>query len=290
MLHKPLIFVSGKGGTGKSAVAAAIGLVRARAGERVLCVDMGGGLGLASHLRRTDLGYAPVEVRPGLFAMEIDRARALDEYLKLQLHVPQGSPTRQLARALSVLVETAPGVREIISIGKPIYESWSGRWDAVIVDAPSLGQFQSYLHGPGTIAGLAPSGTVRRQAERLVDTLTDPDVCSVMLVTTPSELATAETRGAIEAINSEELTAPPSVIANRVVPHAGFGAEDIEPLPEGSLRDAARLQLSIEEYQRRWISELPPNIALPFLRGVHTPGEVATLIADELGAGQAAAE
>ena len=81
----------------------------------------------------------PTEVRPGLFAISMDRSQALDEYLKLQLHVPQGAPTKQLASALAVLADTAPGVREIISIGKPVYEQWRNTWDAVIVDAPSLG-------------------------------------------------------------------------------------------------------------------------------------------------------
>ena len=285
MLDTPLIFVSGKGGTGKSAVTAAIGLARARAGERVLCIDMGGTLGLGSHLRRTELAYAPKEVRPGLFAIQIDRARALDEYLKLQLHVPQGSPTRQLARALNVLVETAPGVREIISIGKPIYESWTDTWDAVVVDAPSLGQFQSYLHGPGTIADLAPAGTVRRQASRLVETLTDPEACSVVIVTTPSELAMTETREALDTIAAEGLSARPTVVANRVVPHAGFASTDIEALPDGSLREAAVLQLSIETDQEHWLTAVPVDHSLPFLRGIHTPGEVATRLADELGSG-----
>ena len=115
-----LIFVSGKGGTGKSAVTAATAIDFARRGHRVLAIDMVGQTGLATHLRSPRLGYSPIEVRPGLFAMAMSRSEALDEYLKMQLHLPKGAPTRQISSALSVLADTAPGVREIVSIGKPI--------------------------------------------------------------------------------------------------------------------------------------------------------------------------
>src|SRR5210317_1817806 len=111
MLSTELVLVSGKGGTGKSAVASAIAIERARRGQTVLAMDLGNGLGLGAHLRARRLTYQPVEVRAGLHAMTMERTAALDEYFKKQLHMPQGAPTKPITSALGVLVDAAPGVR-----------------------------------------------------------------------------------------------------------------------------------------------------------------------------------
>lgn len=277
-----LIFVSGKGGTGKSAVTAGLSIARARRGETVLAIDMGWSPGLAAHLGSKPLTYMPLEVRDGLFAMDIDRAAALDEYLKLQLRVPQGAPTRQIAAALNVLAETAPGVREIISIGKPIHETWSGKWDTVVVDAPSLGQFRSYLTAPLTIAELVPTGNVRRQAERLQATVLDPDVTSVVLVTTPAELPIIETIESMDVLRSQRLAPPPTVVMNRVLPPGRLDPDRLDELPEGPVREAATLQTLLEEEQDRWIGAIEAAWSLPFLRGVHTPLEVSLQLSDAI--------
>jgi anion-transporting ArsA/GET3 family ATPase len=284
MTATTLTFVSGKGGTGKSAVAAAIAIDRARSGLTVLAIDMGGNPGLGTHLGGTRLSYDPIEMRPGLWAMSMDRATALDEYLKLQLRVPQGAPTRQIAGALAVLADTAPGVREIISIGKPIYEVWRSRWDAVIVDAPSLGQFQSYLRAPATIRELVPTGNVRRQANDLATTLADPSVTSVVLVTTPAELPVRETTEALAVLERERLCPPPVVAVNRALEPSGLDATDVAQLPPGtSVRAAAELQVTMEADQATWSSHIAHRITLPFLRGVLTPEEVAVQLADAVG-------
>lgn len=281
MTSSTLTIVSGKGGTGKSAVAAAISIDRARAGRSVLAIDMGGSPGLGTHLHRPGLGYRPVETRPGLWAMTMDRATALDEYLKLQLRVPQGAPTRQIAGALSVLADTAPGVREIISIGKPIYEVWRGVWDDVVVDAPSLGQLQSYLRAPATIRELVPTGNVRRQAKELATTLADPAITSIVLVTTPAELPVRETQEAVATLEAEELCPPPMVVVNRSLDASGLDADAVARLPaDTSVRDAAAMQVTMEAEQERWRDALDHEVTLPFLRGVLTPEEVAVRLAD----------
>lgn len=278
-----LVFVSGKGGTGKSAVASAIAIDRARRGQTVLAIDMGEGAGLAAHLRMDRLTYAPTEVRPGLHAMEMNRSLALDEYLKLQLHIPQGAPTKQLAAALSVLAETAPGVREIISIGKPIHEAWGGRWDAVVVDAPSLGQFQSYVQAPETIADLVPAGTVRKQAAKLGATLADGATTAIVLVTTPAELPMRETAEAIPHLREAGIAKAPRIVTNRTLEEAGFRPADLPAIQDGPLRQAAGHQLALEEEQARWIDEVAADLRLPYLHGILTPGEVALQLADEIG-------
>ena len=282
MADTELIFVSGKGGTGKSAVAAALAIARARSGQSILAIDMDRSRGLGAHLGSSNLTYAPREVNPGLFALSMDRANAFDEYLKLQLHVPQGAPTKQLAGALAVLADTAPGVREIITIGKPVYEVWRGVWDAVIVDAQSLGQFQSYLLAPATIANLVPTGNVKDQSERMETTLHDPEVTSVVFVANPAELAVRETIEARDILLKDHLSTAPSVVMNRMLEISGLTEDDLASLGEGSVHAAAALQISLEAEQERWSGELPFDASLPFLRGVLTPAEVAGQLADEL--------
>ncbi|MGI9584875.1 MAG: ArsA family ATPase [Acidimicrobiia bacterium] len=282
MVTTQLVFVTGKGGTGKSVVAAALAINRARMGQSVLAIDMGAAQGLGTHLRVPDLTYKPTEVRPGLSALAIDRSSALDEYLKLQLHLPTGAPTKQLASALSVLADTAPGVREIISVGKPIHETWKGTWDTVVVDAQALGQFQSYVQAPATIAELVPTGNVRRQAETLKATLVDPDVTSVIIVANPTELSVNESNEAIATLEAEEACPSPTVIMNRWLDPSGLMGRDLDDLPTGSVRDAAVLQVTMERDQESWASMVAHEHKLPFLRGVLTPSEVASQLADRL--------
>jgi anion-transporting ArsA/GET3 family ATPase len=284
MLSTELVLVSGKGGTGKSAVASAIAIERARRGQTVLAMDLGNGLGLGAHLRARRLTYDPVEVRAGLHAMTMERTAALDEYFKKQLHMPQGAPTKTITGALGVLVDAAPGVREIISIGKPIYELWQEKWDAVIVDTPSLGQFRSYLRAPTTIGELAPTGAVGRQASSLADVLADAETTRVVLVTNPAELPVVETLEMLAYIEDEPLCPTPTVVMNRMLTAAAFDDADLATLPAGPLRDAGEHQLSMERSQAEWAEKISVDATLPFLRGVLTPGEVAVQLADALGA------
>ncbi|MDA2978297.1 MAG: AAA family ATPase [Actinomycetota bacterium] len=280
-----LVLVSGKGGTGKSAVTAALAIERALRGQTVLAIDLGTGLGLGTHLRTSSLTYEPTQVRTGVWAMTMVRSAALDEYLKTQLHVPGGAPSRTLAGALSVLVDTAPGVREIISIGKPIFETWKEKWDAVIVDTPSLGQFQSYLRAPSTIAALVPTGRVKRQAGSLTATLSDSSITQVVLVSNPAELPVIETVEAIETITSERLCPTPIVVMNRIVAKSGITEGHVKNLVDGPLREAAVHQRSVESLQHHWMAQIDIDVSLPYLMGVSTPGEVAVQLAAAMRAG-----
>jgi len=282
MLNRRLLLVSGKGGVGKSAVTAALAIVAARRGKRVLALAMIGPDGLASHLGVDSLSYDQTRIRPGLFAMSVDRSHALDEYLGLQLHVARSLPTRQLSNALSVLADTAPGIREIVTMGKPIFEVWRDEWDLVIADAPPLGQLQSYLSAPQTITGLVPTGAVRDQAAKLETTLSDPNTSGLLLVTIPEELAVQETREAIAEIDGGRQIMIAGVIANRVLAPLGVTDDAIATTPEGPARAAGLLHVGLVEAQAVWLDSIPNDSRLPFLFGFHTPGEVAARLADIL--------
>ncbi len=281
VLDRRLLLVSGKGGVGKSAVATSLALNAARHGKRVLLIGMVDGLGLAVHLGIDELAAEPREAAPGVFASVVDRAQALDEYLKLQLRVPKAAPTKQLSRALNVLVETAPGVREIISMGKPIYEAQQLHWDLVIVDAPPVGQLISYLRAPSTIARLVPTGIVQEQAQSMRRYLASWERAGLVLVTIPEELPIIETVEALDELAEEPLVDLAAVVANRVLPPLRVADRVIEALGDTPIRQAAVLHQTLQGHQAHWLSSLDDAVRLPNLFGVLTPGEVAARLSDE---------
>lgn len=279
MLEKRLVLVSGKGGVGKSAVAAGLSLLAQRRGLRVLAMEMTSSDGLAAHFGTGPLEFEPREVRPGLHVMQMVRSDALLEYLSLQLNIKGMRSFGPLARAFDALATTAPGIREIITIGKAIWEVREDRWDVVIADAPPTGQIGSFLRAPVTISELVPSGRVRTQAEFMQETLRNPDLTELLLLSLPEELPVTETEETMRWLSKEDLVAKPTLIANRVL------EELTDPgTPPGPVGEAAELHRSLWREQQQWLERLPPDHKLPYLYGLFTPGEVAAHMADELEA------
>ena len=279
MLDKRLVIVSGKGGVGKSAVVSGLALLAQRHGLRVLAMEMGSPGGLSAHFGTDPLDFAPREVRPGLHAMRMMRADALLEYLAMQLNIRGISRFGTVARAFDALATAAPGIREIITIGKAVWEVWEDRWDLVVADAPPAGQIGSYLRAPKTVKELVPSGRVREQADLMADTLNDPALTGMVLVTLPEELPTTETSETLDWLNQEQVVPRPQLVANRVLPE--LLSEDT---PDGPIGEAAQLHRSLWEGQQEWLAKLETDIQLPYLFGLFTPGEVAARISDEFEA------
>ncbi|HEY7563378.1 MAG TPA: ArsA family ATPase [Acidimicrobiia bacterium] len=275
--QRSLILISGKGGVGKSAVTAAVALHAHRRGQRVLAIDVMGTGGLAVHLGVDRLEFRARAIRPGLEALAIDRAKALAEYLKVQMGIPQFATLGPVARAFDALASTAPGVREVITLGKVLWEVRQDQYDLVVADCPPTGQLAGFLKAPTTIAQLVPAGRIRAQADWMTDLLSSRDRSEVFLVTIPEELPTVEAMETIEQLDKDDVVGEPTVVANRV----------LTPLPTeakgtGAVADAATLHRSLVRNQREWLGRLPPKIRLPFLFGLMTPGEVSARMADEL--------
>jgi anion-transporting ArsA/GET3 family ATPase len=277
VLDRHLLIVTGKGGTGKSAVAASIALRAALDGRRVLAVAMSDPLGLAAHLRSGPLGPSPVEARPGLSAIAIEPAAALDEYLRLRLKVPR---VPAVTRAFRVLAETVPGIRDTVVIGKLLWESARPDWDLIVADAPATGQVLSMLRSPITIEGLVPASRVREQAAWMRKVLADRDATGLVVVATPEELPLAEARETIDAASAEGLVDVAAVVANRVLPDLAVDRASLAGEPPGPRRDAALLHLDVAARQEPPLAALQPDHRLPLLFGIRTPGEVAIRLAD----------
>jgi anion-transporting ArsA/GET3 family ATPase len=279
MLEKRLLIVSGKGGVGKSAVSAALALAAQRHGLRVLAMEMGGAGGLSAHFSTGPLEFEPREIRPGLHAMRVVRSDAMLEYLSGQLNIKSVSRFGTVARAFDVLATTAPGIREIVTIGKAVWEVKADRWDLVVADGPPTGQLGSFLRAPKTVKELVPSGRIREEADRMAGLLADPALTKTVLVTLPEELPTTETMETLEWLRSENVVAEPSLVANRTLSEL-----DDPDTPDGPIGDAAQLHRSLWSGQQEWMAKLKTDIQLPYLFGLFTPGEVAARICDEIEA------
>lgn len=242
-------------------------------------MEMGSPGGLSAHFGTGKLEFQPREVRPGLHAMQMVRSDALLEYLAIQLNIRGIGGFGPFARAFDALATTAPGIREIITIGKAIWEVKEDRWDVVIADAPPTGQIGSFLRAPLTIAELVPGGKVRAQADMMRDMLADPAVTEMVLVTLPEELPTTETEETLEWLAIEKVISTPRLIANRVL-----GELTDRSTPPGPLGDAAELHRALWAEQQQWLRHLPTEHQLPYLFGVFTPGEVAARMCDEFEA------
>lgn len=276
MLDQRLVIVSGKGGVGKSAVAAGLALAAQRHGLRVLAVEMETGGGLSAHFGTGPLGFAPREVRPGMYAMHMVRSEALLEYLSLQLRLPGMGRFGAVARAFDALATAAPAVREIVTIGKILWEVREDRWDMVVVDAPPTGQIASYLRAPTSITELVSTGRISSQAEWMTETLADPASTRLIVVTLAEELPTTETEEIVAWVESTGVVPRPTLIANRILESVRVKT------PPGVAGEMVMLHKALVAEQREWLKRLPPDMTLPYMFGLFTPSEVAAHLSDSL--------
>ena len=280
-MNDRLQIVTGKGGVGRSAVTAAIALAAARSGRRVLAAAMTDSTGLAVHFGLERLEYAPALIEPNLHAMAIDRARALDEYLRLQLGLGRRAPLLPLSRSLEAMSQTVPGIRDVVTTGKLYHEVRSGNWDLVIADGPPTGQIMSYLRASQVIATLVRSGRARDQADKMTELLAAPE-SSLVMVTLAEELPVTETLEALIELEAEELIKLGSVFINRTLRPLGVSEAVLETVDDDAARSAGLLHRGLYENQERWRRELPDHRALPLVFGEHDPAQVAEQLSTQV--------
>lgn len=272
-----LIVVSGKGGVGKSSVAAALALAARRRGQRVLAIDMLDGGGLGPHLGEPEVTFRPKMLAEGLEVSTIDRADALIEYLRVQLGIPTLATMGPAARAFDALASTAPAVREVVTMGKVLWEVRKDVYDVVVADGPPTGQVGSYLGAARTIRELVAAGRILDQVAWMEDILTGPTT-ELILVTLLEELPTIETAEALDWVERQRPVGTTRVVANRTL--APLGAE--LPAADGPVAEAAALHDELWAEQRSWAKQIPVDTFLPYLFGTHTPNEVAERLTDAL--------
>src|SRR5437867_2077138 len=192
LIERRLHFVVGKGGVGKTTVAAALALGFARGGRRTLAVDMDaeGRLGAV-------LAGSP-ELGARLSVLAVDGRAALEEYLSLIIPVKRLLATIFSSKVYQYFVAAAPGLKELMTVGKIWYEATRAEgerpaWDAVVVDAPATGHSLQYLRMPQAARETFGVGLVQREATRIVELLQDARTTAVHVVTLAEEMPVTET-------------------------------------------------------------------------------------------------
>jgi anion-transporting ArsA/GET3 family ATPase len=201
VLAKRLLFVTGKGGVGKTTVAAALGVLAARAGRRTLVAEVARRDDVSRTLagERAPAQQGEVELSAGLHWTTIEPQRAMEEYLTDQLPVSALADLLVSSRAFAYFAAATPGLRELLTVGKLWELSQPERrtpgaepYDLVIVDAPATGHGMAYLAAPRTFADTARVGPIARQARTIHEMLSDPARTGVIAVSTPDEMSVAE--------------------------------------------------------------------------------------------------
>lgn len=310
LLDRQLLFVTGKGGVGKSTIASSLALLAANEGKRTLVCEVDAKGNLAEFYGTKPLRFAPTEVQSGLFAMTMDTEESLREYLRLQLHVPLISRLGPLAKTFDFVATAAPGVKEILTVGKLAYEVRERNYDLVVVDASATGHVVGQLASPVAMKELVSVGIVRQQTEWMLNILTDPDRTGVVVVATPEEMPVNETIELIDRLDSETDIDVAAVIANRVLPElfsrdeeAAFDLLDtttgratlagLAGEASGLVVDAARLAADLRRSRAVHLANLAdrlpdsvPLVNVPYLftrsHGIRTTRQVADRLAEEL--------
>ena len=219
-----LIFVTGKGGVGKTSVAAALAREIAGHGKRVLIIEIGE-LGLIGPLFGVDdYGYEPVRVHPGVLLNRITPRDCLQEYGLRKLKLKRLYTLVFENAFVRALLNMLPGMEELLLVGKigfmvqTAMKSRRAGFDLVIVDAPPSGQGAGLISLPATILAAVTAGPVAREVRALHQLLTDPDITGLLIVTIPEELGIDECLELEEELVTDRKLPAAAVVVNRTIP------------------------------------------------------------------------
>jgi anion-transporting ArsA/GET3 family ATPase len=290
LLARDLVVVTGKGGVGKSTVAAALGLVAAGRGLRTIVAEVA---------RRDDVsralggeGIHEEELAPGLHHLSIDPEHAMELYLADQL--PSALADLLASnRTFSYLAAATPGMRELLTVGK-VWElaqedrrtPGAVRYDLVVLDAPATGHGVAVLSAPRTFAQTARVGRIARQGRTIDAMVCDPDRTGVIAVARPEEMPVNETLALQDALRDDMGLAVELVVCNGMLPQR-FSAADaraLEAAPDGPEVRAARHAHARAGAQRAQLRRLRRRARAPVttLPHVFDDGDRLAALAREL--------
>lgn len=251
--------VTGKGGTGKSTVAAALALGLASQGRQVLLCEVEGRQGIARMFDVDPLPYEERRIATGLHhdgrppgvvhALHIDPESALLEYLAMYYKLGRAGRALDRFGVIEFATTIAPGVRDVLLTGK-VFEAvqrnsrnrHAVRYDAVVLDAPPTGRITQFLNVNEELAGLAKVGPIKGQADTVMTLFRSPRTL-VHLVTVLEEMPVQETADGIAELRAARLPVG-AVVVNQVRPR-DLGREDLDAALAGRL-DTDRIAADLE--------------------------------------------
>ena len=298
-LDRRLVVVTGKGGVGKSTVAAALATLAARRGKRVLVAEVDARERVAPMLGGRPSGPVVRLVLPNISTVNVDPRHALEEYALMVVKVRAIYQAVFENRVVRFFLRAVPSLAETLMLGKILHEarSESGgkpRWDLVIVDAPATGHAVQLLGVPKALLDTVPAGPLRRDAEWMQALLTDPARTSVVLVSLPEEMPVSETVE-LDAQVRDLLCIPRGPVFVNAMPDARFTQGELERLrglvgtapPLGPAARAAVLQGERQERAEEQVARLRealgrPLVTLPLLSSERWGRRAVERIADAM--------
>jgi anion-transporting ArsA/GET3 family ATPase len=298
-----VLVLAGKGGVGKTTMTAAVARMAADAGKSVLIVELEGKSGIAAAFgRRDDLGYDEEALGEGVRARRLTPDDALVEYLE-DHGLKRVSKRLAHSGLLDVVATAIPGIRDILVLGKVKQLERAEVADLILVDAPATGHAITFLTSARGMVDAARGGPLRTQAQDVVELLSDPARCRVILVTLPEELPVSETIESAYTLEDKAGVQLGPVIVNACDPEpsgldrpaaevaaaAGLAADAVPPAHVAALEAArafrlARHGVSAEQLERLR-RELPlPHLLVPAVEGDQIGPAETQVLADALAA------
>lgn len=276
-----VFIVAGKGGVGKTTVSAALARMAADAGLETLVVDVDGTGGLAGAFGHPGpLTYDEVDLAPGIRARTLTPDDALIEYLEGH---GMGRISKRLVStgAIDVVATAAPGIKDILVLGKVKQLERGEAADVIVVDAPAAGHAITFLSSACGLLDAVSVGPIRAQAEDVVELLGDPDRCQVLLVTLAEETPVNEVVDTAYALEDRVgVSLAPVVVNGLYPPLAGLDADpaaaaaaagvalrpgEAEALTAAAAFRARRTALQTEQVERLAKALPLPQLPLPLL-------------------------
>jgi anion-transporting ArsA/GET3 family ATPase len=283
LLGKRLIFVTGKGGVGKSLAAVTLGMVASRHGRRTMVVELSGQERVPRLFAHQTESFDELEIAPRLFTISVDPQHAMEEYLRVQIGVlGQALGSSRLFQAFAM---ATPGMRELLSIGK-VWElaqferrtQGAAPYDLVIVDSPATGHGVGMLRTPQTFAEIARVGPIAHQAGRIAATIADRSFTGIVAVATPEEMPVNETLALADGLSDAGLQLDVAIL-NALYPARFTDLETSEleralgrtrsalsrSALKAALSEQARRATQVEQYDRLVAGLDVPVVELPYV-------------------------
>lgn len=259
LCQRRLIVVTGKGGVGKTSIAAALGLLLSERGRSALVLEVDPRENVHRILDTAPSDGQVVTVRPGLYLQNLQPRQVVDQLIGERVKL--GVLVRRILNSpiYTHFAEGAPGLKELAILGHALRlvegETPSGpQVDVVILDAPATGHGMSMLRAPGLVSDVLQHGPVARLTTRVAELVGDPQACGIVVITLAEEMPVTEALELRSALETELGRAPELLVANALYPELPQGAAALEGLGAGLVEELGVELLTLWR-QRRAINE-----------------------------------